>query len=77
MLNMNNTEKTTEIKKFIFITGDGITYSPEHKEVSNSQVLGIASGLSVEEAKEKLLEENSWITENEFNLENITHHELK
>lgn len=58
------------MKKFIFITKEGQTTAPnENIEVNNMQVMGIVEGVENEDAALiKLLKENSWIIDAEFNV---------
>lgn len=57
------------MKKYIFITPEGTTFSPNGNEVENMQVIGIVENVKDEnEAYKKLLIENEWIIESEFNV---------
>jgi len=58
------------MKKFIFITSEGITVAPnENFKIRNMQVIGIVENCENEnEALIKLLKENSWIIDAEFNV---------
>jgi hypothetical protein len=57
------------MKKFIFITPEGETHSPNGNEVENMQVIGIVENVGNEdEALKKLLQENTWIFDTEFNV---------
>lgn len=57
------------MKKFIFITSEGETYSPNGSKVQNMQVVGIVENVENEdEALKKLLQENLWIIDAEFNV---------
>ena len=58
------------MKKFIFITKEGVTIAPNEKiEVENMQVIGIVENVENEnEALIQLLKENLWIIEAEFNV---------
>ena len=57
------------MKKFIFITPEGNTTAPNGDEVENMQVIGIVEDVnSEEEAIRKLLMENDWIIDAEFNV---------
>ncbi len=58
-----------EMKKYIFITPEGTTFSPNGNEVENMQVIGVVEDVSNEnEAYKKLLIENEWIIDSEFNV---------
>jgi hypothetical protein len=59
-----------EMKKYIVITSEGSTKAPNtHHPVNNMQVIGIVENVnSEEEAIKKLLMENDWIIDAEFNV---------
>lgn len=58
------------MKKYIFITHEGTTSSPNENEVENLQVIGIVENVDNEnEALKKLVIENEWIIDAEFNVE--------
>lgn len=57
------------MKKYIFITPEGTTFSPNETEVENMQVIGIVDNADNEnEALKILLLENEWIIDSEFNI---------
>ncbi len=57
------------MKKFIFITKEGETTAPNGSDVENMQVIGIVEDVESEDAAlKKLLQENSWIYDTEFNV---------
>lgn len=57
------------MKKYIFITPEGSTFSPNGAEVENMQVIGTVEEVTNEdEALKKLLLENDWIFDSEFNV---------
>ncbi|MDD2986546.1 hypothetical protein [Flavobacterium sp.] len=58
------------MKKYIFISSEGATEAPNnYYEVNNLQVIGIVEGVANEdEALKKLLVENEWIFDAEFNV---------
>lgn len=57
------------MKKYIFITPEGTTFSPNETEVENMQVIGIVENVDNEnEALKILLLENEWIIDSEFNI---------
>lgn len=66
------------MKKFIIITPEGQTIAPnEQVEVNNMQVLGIIEEVNNEnEAIIKLLKENTWIIDAEFNISECVVFEL-
>lgn len=60
------------MNEYIFYTTEGTTYPPiEGKEVDNCQLLGRASGDTLEEPKSSLLKENPWIEETGFDSDSI------
>lgn len=58
------------MKKFIIVTPEGNTIAPNKKIlVNNMQVLGIVENVNNEnEAVVKLLKENNWIIDAEYNI---------
>ena len=65
------------MKKFIFITKEGETTAPNGSEAENMQVIGIVEGVENEdEALKKLLQENSWIFDAEFNVAEFIAYEI-
>jgi hypothetical protein len=57
------------MKKYIILTPEGETLSPNGNEVENLQVLGIVEAVKDEnEAIVKLLQENEWIIDAEYNV---------
>jgi len=65
------------MKKFIFITPEGNTTSPNGDEVENMQVIGIVEEVANEnEALKKLLLENEWIFDAEFNIAEFICYEI-
>lgn len=67
-----------EMKKFIILTPEGRTIAPnEDVEVNNLQVIGIVENVKDEnEALSKLLMENDWIFDAQFNVAEFIVHEL-
>lgn len=60
------------MNEYIFYTCDGYTYPPrEGKEVENSQVLGIAKGENITEARITLFKTNPWIEACGFVMDNV------
>jgi hypothetical protein len=59
-----------EMKKYIIVTPEGSTKAPNtHYEINNRQVIGVVEDVnSEEEAIQKLLMENDWIIDAEFNV---------
>jgi hypothetical protein len=65
------------MKEYIFYTAEGRTYPPlEGMDVENCQVLGLAFGNSIEEAKVSLLVDNPWIIKCGFDTGKIIHRQL-
>jgi hypothetical protein len=65
------------MKKFIFITSEGETIAPNGSNVENLQVIGIVNNVENEdEALKKLLQENSWIFDAEFNVAEFIAYEI-
>lgn len=66
------------LKKYIFITSEGNTYSPKGNEIENMQVIGIVENvLNENDAFKKLLLENNWIIDAEFNVAEFICYEIK
>jgi len=67
-----------EMKKFIVLTPEGQTIAPNERfEVNNLQVLGIVDNVKNEnEAILKLLKENDWIIDAQFNVAEFILYEL-
>ena len=65
------------MKKYIFITSEGKTIAPNGKDIKNSQVVGVIEDAENEdEALKKLLEENHWIFDCEFNVAEFKTYEI-
>lgn len=65
------------MKNFIFITKEGKTISPNGSDVENMQVIGIVENVKTEdEALKKLLQENTWIFDAEFNIAEFIAYEI-
>ncbi len=65
------------MKKFIFITNEGTTIAPNGSDVENMQVIGIVENVETEdEALKKLLQENAWIYDAEFNVADFIAQEI-
>lgn len=66
------------MKKFIIVTPEGQTFAPnEFTPVENLQVLGIVEGVANEnEAIIKLLKENTWIIDGEYNVSEFIVYQL-
>ena len=69
--------KRYKMKKYIFITPEGNTFSPNQNGVENMQVIGIVDNvLNENEALKKLLIENEWIIDAEFNVAEFICYEI-
>ena len=65
------------MKKFIFLTREGYTISPNNSELENMQVIGIVDAANnPDEALKILLKENSWIWDAEFNVAEFIVYEI-
>ena len=66
------------MKKFIILSTEGDTIAPNNNiEINNLQVLGIVENVKNEnDAIIKLLKENSWIIDAEFNVANFIVYQL-
>jgi len=66
------------MKKFIILTPEGQTTAPNPDiEINNLQVIGIIEKVNNEnEAIVKLLRENTWIIDAEYNVSEFIIHEL-
>ena len=65
------------MKKYIFITPEGSTSSPNGNDIENMQVIGIVENvISENEALKKLLLENEWIIDAEFNIAEFICYEI-
>jgi hypothetical protein len=66
------------MKKYIFISPEGATEAPNSLyEVNNMQVIGIVEDVTDEnEALKKLLIENEWIIDAEFNVADFFCYEI-
>ncbi|GAA4033212.1 hypothetical protein GCM10022386_17030 [Flavobacterium cheonhonense] len=66
------------MKKYIFITPEGNTTAPNGNDIENMQVIGIVEDVIDEnEAFKKLLLENEWIIDAEFNVAEFICYEIK
>jgi hypothetical protein len=66
------------MKKFIFISPEGSTEAPNSSyDVDNMQVIGIVEHvINEDEALKKLLIENEWIIDAEFNIAEFICYEI-
>ncbi len=65
------------MKKYIFISPEGETLSPNGSVVENMQVIGIVEdAIDENDALKKLLIENDWIIDTEFNIAEFICYEI-
>lgn len=65
------------MKKFIFVTNEGKSTAPSGKPIETKQIIGIVENVETEdEALKKLLQENSWIFDAEFNVAEFVAYEI-
>jgi hypothetical protein len=65
------------MKTFIFITPEGETIAPNGGAVENMQVIGIVeNAVDEDDALKKLLQENLWIFDAEFNVAEFIAYEI-
>lgn len=65
------------MRSFIFITPEGETIAPNGSEAENMQVIGIVENVeSEDEALKKLIKENGWIFDAEFNVAEFIAYEI-
>jgi len=65
------------MKKFIFVTTEGETTAPNGSDIENMQVIGFVDSVENEdEALKKLLQENLWIFDAEFNVAEFVAYEI-
>ncbi len=65
------------MKRFIFVTPEGFTESPNGKAINNLQVIGFANGETETDAIKTLLMENEWIWDSGFNVAEFVGYEIK
>lgn len=67
------------MKSYIFLTTEGYTYQPNSEsiepDIENCQVVGFAEGMNMDDAFEKLIQENRYLLKTTF--DEITGYELK
>lgn len=64
------------MKHFIFITTQGFTQAPNGNDIENCQVLGRSCGENKHEALQSLLDDNSWIEDEGYDVEKIIGYEI-
>lgn len=57
--------------RIFFYTNEGFAQDPAGNDVENCQLIGRAFGDNVEEARNNLIKENSWIKEHGFDEEKL------
>lgn len=65
------------MKKFIVLSSEGLTIAPNDSEINNFQVLDLCVECENKDGVlEQLLENNTWISEAGYNVENLLVYEL-
>jgi len=65
------------MKKYLFVTSEGGTQSPNGTDVENMQVIGIVDGvMNEDEGLKKLVQENEWIIDAQFNIAEFICYEI-
>lgn len=64
------------MKEYLFYTFEGNTTSPTNRDVENCQLLGRETGENYSQAEEKLLQNNPWIEETGFDIDEIYHFQI-
>lgn len=54
------------MKKFIFLTNEGLTQTPKGEDIENMQALGLADGEDEQSASSTLLAENIFLSDAEY-----------
>ena len=65
------------MKKYLFVTSEGETQSPNGTAVENMQVIGIVDAvMNEDEGLKKLVQENEWIIDAQFNIAEFICYEI-
>ena len=56
------------METYIFYTPEGFTQSPKNIDVENLQILGFSEGETYAIALDSLLQQNTWIAENGYDI---------
>ena len=65
------------MRTYIFVTTEGNTLAPNGNDVENLQVIGIVKNVKNEqEALKRLLMENEWIFDGEYNVAEFISYEI-
>ncbi len=59
------------MKKYVFYTYEGYTIAPNNSPLESMQILGFEEATTHEEALNILLENNPWIVENGFDINEV------
>lgn len=59
------------MNEYIFYTTEGTTFAPDQSEIDNCQILAFIDAPNLSKAKELLLQENPWIVEAGFSIDEI------
>lgn len=54
------------MRKFIFLTQEGITKTPNNVDIENLQLLGTAQGINPKAAFENFIKENEYLLQTDF-----------
>lgn len=63
--------------EFVFYTSEGQCNAPDNSDVENYQILGFIKGRDVNDALNRLIEENTWILDKGYRVEDIRQKELR
>ncbi len=63
-------------RKFIIATMEGTTAAPNEESCDNIQILGIVNAFSIAEAGKKVIEENPFILDLDFNPEEFIFYQI-
>ena len=55
------------MRYFIFLTQEGLTKTPENKDIENLQVIGTANGKNEKQAFDNLVKENNFLLDTGYN----------
>ena len=55
------------MRYFIFLTQEGLTKTPENKDIENLQVIGTANGKNEKQAFDNIVKENNFLLDTGYN----------
>ena len=73
--NLKN-QNSYQLKKFIIATMEGTTEAPNEESCDNIQILGVVDAYSIAEAGKKVIEENPFILDLDFNPEEFIFYQV-